>query len=517
MTQQNPANPAHDFENGVPLAAFDDQKTVCGAVGETPVLVTRHGRAFHAFEAVCTHYGGPLVEGAFDGDTVRCPLHNACFNLIDGRAVAAPAFAGLTRRQVEVVEGKVFVRQAIEAEPLSSARKARPSEPGRIVIIGGGAAGFAAADALRKDGFAGALTMITADNDLPYDRPNLSKDYLAGSAEPEWIPLQDAGFYEDRSIDVKTSTTVTRLDLSAQKIETDSGLTIGYDRLLLATGATARQLPLPGASASRVFTLRSLADTNALIAALDGAQDIVLIGAGFIGLEVAASLRQRDKSVTVVSTDDEPFRAILGKDVGRYIRGVHEAHGVRFIGMTTVQAVEGRKVHLANGETIKADLIVVGIGARPNDELAANAGLAVKNGVIVDAQLRTSANHVFAAGDVARYQSAWAGGHQREEHWVTAQRQGQIAAQNMCGGQALYNDAPFFWTHQFEINLKYSGAPGGWDRVSIEGSLENADFAALYYKGDRLCAIASVGREHESTERHNEIEALYRNALAAPA
>lgn len=517
MTQQNPEIPAHNFESGVPLAAFADRQTVCGTAGETPVLVTRKGSAFHAFEAVCTHYGGALADGAFAGDTVRCPLHNACFNLLDGRAVAAPAFADLTRRKVEVVDGMVFVRQPVEAEPGPKARIARSSEPGRIVIIGGGAAGYAAADALRKDGYEGALTMITADSDLPYDRPNLSKDYLAGSAEPEWIPLQDTSFYKDRSIDVKRATTVTRLDLAAQKVETDSQGIIGYDRLLLATGATARQLPIPGATPAKVFTLRSLADANALIAALDGAQEIVLIGAGFIGLEVAAALRQRDKTVTVVSTDDVPFRAILGPEIGRYIRSIHEAHGVRFIGQTTVQTVEGHNVHLANGATIKADIIVVGIGARPNDELAASAGLAVKDGVIVDAQLRASAPNVFAAGDVARYQSAWANGLRREEHWVTAQRQGQVAAQNMRGANTLYNEAPFFWTHQFELNLKYSGAPGSWDRVSIEGSIENADFVASYFNGERLCAIASVGREHDSAERHNELDALYRHAVAAPA
>ncbi|MEE2565081.1 FAD-dependent oxidoreductase [Hyphobacterium marinum] len=513
MTEQNNSRPAdHDFEAGVPLSAFEDQTTLTGQAGETPVIVSCQDGEYRAFEAVCSHYGASLAEGAFSADTVRCPLHHACFSLRTGAAIAAPAFGPLTRRSVVIANGQVTVGAAIDTDAAGAPCRARASDPHRIVLVGSGAAAFAAADTLRKEGYAGELVMVSEDEDRPYDRPNLSKDYLAGSAPPEWMPLQSWDFYDHHDIEILAKTRVTRLDLNSARVETDQHGALAYDRLLLATGARARTLPLPGAPEDRVFTLRSMADAKRLIAAVESAQNIAIVGAGFIGLEVSASLRQRGKAITIISNEAEPFAASLGPEIGRHVRQLHEANGVRFIGSASVRDFDGQSVTLDGGDSVSADLVVVGIGAIPNDALAAEAGLPVEDGILVDADLQTAVPGVFAAGDVARHRNDWAGRPTREEHWVAAQRQGQIAARNMLGAQDAYNEAPFFWTHQFDMTLKVSGLPGVWDRISVSGSIPDNDFVASYYEGPRLRAVASAGREHESTVLHEQLNALHEQA-----
>jgi len=511
MTELNPPPTNNDFAAGVPLARFEGGGTVTGLAGDTPVIVTRDGDDFHAFEAVCTHYGAPLSEGAVCSRTVRCPLHHACFSLVTGQAISAPAFDALTRRSVELADGLVRVGPAVTgASSIGPGNASQPSGIRRVVIIGGGAAGFAAADTLRAQGFAGDVVMLSADEALPYDRPNLSKDFLAGTAPAEWMPLKDQSYYEDRSIEIRTETRVTQIDVRSREIETDRHGRLAYDRLLLATGARSRTLGIPGAPPSSLLTLRSMADAGKLIARLETAAKIVLVGSGFIGLETAAALRHRGKSVTVVSREDVPFGRAFGSRIGQYIRRLHEARGVRFIAPASPVSFDGSTMTLDCGEILEADLVIAGIGATPNDALADQAGLPVADGVLVDEFLQTAAPDVFAAGDVARHHNAEIGRPTREEHWVVAQRQGQVAALNMLGARQPYNEAPFFWTHQFDMTLKFSGVAGLQDRMSVSGSIDEGEFVASFFRGDRLTGVASIGRLQESTALHDALNGLYR-------
>lgn len=490
-----------DFTQGLPLADIADGGTVAGRAGDTPILISRRGARFYAVEGACTHYGGPLADGHISGDEVRCPWHHACFNLCTGEATAAPAFAPLTRWRVDVVDERVFVREPIEQK----AEAPRPSKhhPGRIVIVGGGAAGFAAADQLRREGFSGALIMLSADSAAPYDRPNLSKDYLAGDAPEEWIPLKDEAFYRERGIDVRLNTQVARLDARTRELTTRTGETLAYDALLLATGATP--VRLPGFDSPNVYVIRTLADARALIERAASARRAAIIGAGFIGLEAAAALRTRGLEVAVIAPDETPLERVLGREIGAFVQGLHEAHGVTFHLRATVQSFDGQRLKLSTGAECAADLVVLGVGVRPNIELAENAGLDVEAGVVTDAHMRTSAPNVFAAGDIARYPDARTGAAIRIEHWVAAQRQGQIAALNMLGHSIRHADAPFFWSAHYDKSIRYVGHAQDWDELRIDGSLDAGAFTARYLAQGRLMAAASLGRDREALAVHEEL------------
>ena len=315
------------------------------------------------------------------------------------------------------------------------------AKPERIVIVGGGAAGFAAAEMLRRVGYQRSLVMLSSDAALPYDRPNLSKDYLAGTIPFDYVPLRDESFYEENGIEIQLGKNVVELDLRAHEVLLSGGERVAYDRLLLATGAEPVRLTIPGAEQPHVHTLRSLADSDAIIEAAKTANRAVVIGASFIGLEVAASLRARKLEVHVVAPDKRPMERILGPEMGDFIRTLHEEHGVIFHLETKPKAID-KMVHLENGETIEADLVVVGIGVRPRLGLAENAGLKLDRGVAVDQYLETSAPGVFAAGDIARWPDPYSGENIRVEHWVVAERQGQAAAMNMLGERKAFRPGP---------------------------------------------------------------------------
>ena len=485
-----------DFSRGAPLADIPATGALPGHVAGEPVLVIRRPDGLFAINATCSHYGGPLGEGLVVGDTVRCPWHHACFDLRTGEALRAPAFDPMDRWKVEVEGDTVFVRTRLEAA--AQRPTATAGHPARVVIVGGGAAGFAAAEMLRRRGFAGTLTMLSADADPPCDRPNLSKDWLAGTAPEDWIPLKPPEFYAGNRIDLRLGVEVVRLDLDAREVVAADGGRFGWDALLLATGAEPVRLNGPGFDRPNVHLLRTVADARRLIAALQGVKRVVVVGASFIGLEVAASLRHRGLEVEVVAPDAVPLERVMGAEIGRFVKSLHEQHGVRFHLGQGVEAYDGQALTLADGGRLPAELVVLGVGVRPRLRLATDAGLTIDRGVVVDAAMRTSHPGVWAAGDIARYPEPASGRPARIEHWAVAERQGQVAALSMLGEDAAMTDAPFFWSRHYDRAIDYVGHAEAWDALRIDGSIDAADATVRFEREGRLIAAATLGRERES-------------------
>lgn len=488
-----------DLTRGVTLAQFGGRAMLRGHVGEEAVMLARLGDEVVAVGAQCTHYQGPLDQGIVDGETVRCPLHHACFSLRTGEALGAPAFDPIACWQVEREGGRLIVRKRLEPE--IAPRRALADPPERIVIIGGGAAGFAAAEMLRREGYRGRLTMLSEDADAPCDRPNLSKDYLAGEAPEEWIPLRPAEFYAEQGIDLQLSARVTAIDAAARSITTDDGRSLEFDRLLIATGAEPVRPPIPGADLPHVFTLRSLADSRAIIARAAEASTAVVLGSGFIGLETAAALRGRKLAVHVVSLDNVPLVHVLGPALGALVREIHESHGEIFHLGTSITSIDATSVTLGDGTKVAADLVIMGVGVRPRVALAEGAGLATDNGVIVNEYLETSSPGIFAAGDIARWPGGVEGQPARVEHWVLAERQGQAAAANMLGAKRPFRDVPFFWSAHHELTIRYVGHAQAWDDVRIDGDIAARDCMLSYRKDGRTLAVATIGRDRQLLEQ----------------
>jgi NADPH-dependent 2,4-dienoyl-CoA reductase/sulfur reductase-like enzyme/nitrite reductase/ring-hydroxylating ferredoxin subunit len=485
-----------DLTLGIAASAVPDDGVFGGHVGDDPVILARVGGQIVAVSGACTHYSGPLAKGLRAGDTIRCPWHHACFDLTTGAALEAPALAPLDRWQVEQTDGMVFVRS--KAAPAPTPTRDASADPKRIVIVGGGAAGFAAAQRLRDLGFGGELIQLSADTIAPYDRPNLSKDYLAGEADPAWMPLKDDAFYADNRIDLRLSTTVQALDTAARRLTLQDGAALDYDVLLLATGAEPNRPPTPGFDRPNVHVLRSQADSDAVIAAAQGAKVVAVVGASFIGLEAAAALRTRSLEVHVIAPEDLPLGAKFGPDLGRFLLGLHEQHGVRFHLGRTVSSFDGKALTLDDGSTLAAELVVLGVGVRPRLALAEAAGLALDKGVTVDARFRTSAPGVFAAGDIARYPDPVSGAAIRVEHWVAAERQGQVAAANMLGIDTPWEGPAFFWSAHYDVSLRYVGHAEAWDRIEVEGSIPDQDATVRYIKDGATLAAATLGRDMDA-------------------
>lgn len=489
-----------DLTNGIPETDLADGAMLIGQVGGEAVLLARRGTEIFAIGATCTHYGGPLGEGLMVEDTVRCPWHHACFSLRTGEALRAPALNATSRWRVDRSGGRIVVRDKISdaGRPIPVAPRAAAGVVGSMVIVGGGAAGYAAAEMLRREGYDGAVTIVSADHAPPYDRPNLSKDYLAGTAPEEWIPLRPTEFYADSGIELRLATTATAIDLSAHRIMLESGESLPFDKLLLATGAEPIRIQVPGADLPHVRTLRSLADSRELIARARKGCRAVIAGASFIGLEVAAALRHRDVEIDIVAPEAWPMEHVLGPALGDFVRKLHEEHGVRFHLGRKLAAIEADHVRLDHGAAIPADLVVVGIGVRPRLDLAQQAGLAIDRGVLVDEYLETSAPGIFAAGDIARWSDPYSGERIRVEHWVVAERQGQTAARNMLEQRERYKAVPFFWSQHYDVSIDYVGHATAWDRIVQDGDLGAHDAALRFQRDDRVLAVATVFRGRES-------------------
>lgn len=497
-----------DAEKGVAIDQLPDGIPVAAQFRGEPIVLVRRGDDVFAVAAGCTHYGARLDEGAVSGDTLRCPWHHACFSLRTGDALAAPALNPIDCYRVERSGTTIRVVKKADAKPAAPRRHA--TDPASIVIVGGGAAGHAAAEMLRREGYGGAVTVVSEDLSVPYDRPNLSKDYLAGTAPEEWIPLRPREFYAEQNIDLRTGTVASELDVKSRVLRLAGGEQLSFGALLLATGGRPRRLDIPGANLEHVHVLRSLADSRALIERCKNAKRAVLIGAGFIGLEVAASMRARGVEVHVVAPDRQPLERALGEALGAMIRAIHESHGVVFHLGVKPASIDHGNVVLSDGSALGADLVVMGAGIAPETALAERAGLTVDHGVVVNAFLETRAPGIYAAGDIARWPDPHSGSAIRVEHWVVAQRQGQTAAKNMLGAKLPFHEVPFFWSAHYDVTIAYVGHAESWDRVDVDGSLDAHDGRVSYWKGGKRLAVATVGRDKESLLAEIEMEAALR-------
>ena len=501
MAQTVPAGP--DLALGVSAEACIDGKLL-GHVGSKEVLLVRGRDGVFAVAPYCTHYHAPLVEGIVVDNSIRCPWHHSCFDLPSGEATCAPAFSALNAWHVEERNGRFFVATKKEAKQVSQA--ANSAGVNNIVIVGGGAAGFAAAEMLRRRKFSGRITIVSSDASPPVERPNLSKDYLAGTAPEEWLPLRPERYYLDADIQLDLQTEVTRIDTGKRQVFVKNRDSISYERLLLATGAEPVQLGVPGASEPYVHGLRSLADCRSIIQAAKDARRTFVIGASFIGLETAAALRTRGLEVHVVAPEERPMARIFGPEMADAIRALHEEHGVIFhLGESVVSLTDGM-VSLASGAAFATDLVIVGIGVRPRLALAEQAGIAVDRGVVVNQFLETSASGVFAAGDIARWPDPYSAENIRVEHWVVAERQGQVAAMNMLGAQEPFQAVPYFWSQHYDIPINYVGHAETWDEVEIEGDVRAKDCLLRSRKDGRVCAVASIFRDAASLQAELEME-----------
>jgi NADPH-dependent 2,4-dienoyl-CoA reductase/sulfur reductase-like enzyme/nitrite reductase/ring-hydroxylating ferredoxin subunit len=503
MADQQAAPTGPDLSLGVARSEFSGA-TLLGHVGDEDVLLVRSGSEIFAVDAHCSHYHGPLAEGLVDGESIRCPWHHACFDLRTGEAARAPALSAIAVWKVEHQGDRILVRQKLE-QPKPRVKGAVDA-PGRIVIVGGGAAGFAAAEMLRRQDYRGSIVMLSNDTAPPVDRPNLSKDYLAGSAPEDWLPLRPEDFYTEASIDLRLKAEVTSIDTKARNVVLADGKTVPYDRLLLATGAEPVRLPIPGADQPHVHTLRSRDDCRAIIASADGARRAIVIGASFIGLEAAASLRARNVEVHVVGLEQRPMERVLGPAMGDFVRALHEEHGVIFHLGDTVTAIDRKRATLKSGGVIEADVVVVGVGVQPRLALAEGCGLAIDRGVTVNAYLETSVPGIYAAGDIARWPDPHSGENIRVEHWVVAERQGHTAARNMLGQREVFDAVPFFWSQHYDVPINYVGHAEKWDEIAVDGDIAAKDCLLQYKSGARVLAVASIYRDLASLEAELAME-----------
>jgi NADPH-dependent 2,4-dienoyl-CoA reductase/sulfur reductase-like enzyme/nitrite reductase/ring-hydroxylating ferredoxin subunit len=503
MADQQAPPPGPDLSKGIALSEFSGA-TLLGHVGDEQVLLVRSGTEIFAIDAQCSHYHGPLAEGLVTGESIRCPWHHACFDLRTGEAARAPALNPLAVWNVEQADNRIFVRQK-RGQPKPRV-KGVVHAPDKIVIVGGGAAGFAAAEMLRRQEFRGSIVMLSNDTAAPVDRPNLSKDYLAGSAPEDWLPLRPEDYYADAGIDLRLNTEATSIDPKARNVTTSGGEVIPYDRLLLATGAEPVRLPIPGADQRHLHLLRSLPDCRAIIGSAAGARRAVVIGASFIGLEAAASLRARNIEVHVVAPEARPMERVLGPEMGDFVRRLHEEHGGIFHLGDTVAAIDGKRASLKSGGVLEADLVVVGVGVRPRLALAEKLGLALDRGVVVDARLETSIPGIYAAGDIARWPDPHSGENIRVEHWVVAERQGQTAARNMLGQREAFDAVPFFWSQHYDVPINYVGHAEKWNEIAVDGDIAAKDCLLRYKSKGRVLAVASIYRDLASLQAELAME-----------
>ncbi|MEP7327100.1 MAG: FAD-dependent oxidoreductase, partial [Gemmatimonadota bacterium] len=483
-----------DLGAGVALNSLIESRPLLGHVAGEPVMLVRCEGKTYAVSARCTHYGGPLDEGLITGCMVRCPWHHAAFDLRTGEAVRAPALNRLPTYPVSVQGGQIVVGRKQEEGPLEPVAGTDPpvGPPASVVIVGAGAAGSSAAEMLRRLGYRGSLIIVDPVESEPVDRPNLSKDYLAGTASEDWIPLRPPGFYPEHGIE-RIQGEVVQVNPESRLVMLAGGRALPYERLLLATGSAPTRLDIPGADLPHVRELRTLDDSRKISALAAEATSVVVIGSSFIGMETAAALRTRGLRIHVVSHDRIPFSKTLGPELGQVIQARFQAKGVTFHLSRTPTGITSTHVHLDDGSTIRADLIVVGIGVRPRVVLAGGAGLQMENGIVVNEYLETSRPGIFAAGDIAAWPDPHTGRRIRVEHWVVAQRQGQTAARNMLGQRQVFDAIPFFWTRflGMDLGINYTGHALQGDR-SITRFGPGDQSVTSFQDGQHVHAVATI-------------------------
>ena len=506
MTNEPPRPSGPDLKAGIPVSSLTDGVLLLGHVDDDQVILVRRGENVFAIGATCSHYGGPLAEGLVVDDTVRCPWHHACFSLRSGEALRTPALNPVASYDVDKPGDSVVVRS--RRDPAGSVRRPvrRTGAPASVGIVGAGAAGNSAAEELRHLGFEGEITLIDRDSAAPYDRPNLSKDYLAGKAPEEWIPLHPRAHYDDLGIELVLGRTVTDLQPARKRVTLNDCTTREFGAVVLATGADAVRLALAGADGPPIHYLRTLQDSRAIIQAVGHGRRAVVLGASFIGLEVAAALRVRNVEVHVVAPGRRPLERVLGPQLGDFVRTLHEQHGVVFHLGHTAKALAPGTVVLDDGERLAADFVVAGVGVRPAIALAEKAGLRTDNGIVVDSSLETTASGIYAIGDSARWPDPRSGELVRVEHWVVAQRQGQSVARIILGDRGPFSDVPFFWSQHYDVSINYVGHAERWDTIQIDGNVEERDCVLRYMGGGRVLAVASVFRDRASLEAELAME-----------
>jgi NADPH-dependent 2,4-dienoyl-CoA reductase/sulfur reductase-like enzyme/nitrite reductase/ring-hydroxylating ferredoxin subunit len=489
---ESPKLEGPDFCAGVRLEDVPEGGVLLGHAEGEAVLLCRRGDDVHAIGATCSHYGGPLAEGLVDGDTIVCPWHHARFHLMTGEAVGAPALDAVpcwntTRKGDLIVLG--HKRDLVARAPAERA-------PASVVIVGAGAAGGVLSEELRRQGYAGTITLLGDSRSGPVDRPNLSKDYLAGKLPVERLPMRPPEYYAEQKIDLRVSSKVTAIDLVKQSVAIADGSAVSYETLVLATGAGPIMLEVPGAEA--IMYLHTLADAVGIVGKAKGRRNAVVLGASFLGLEAAAALRTQGLEVDVVAPEGLPLARILGDELGAFVKKLHEEHGVRFHLGRKVALFDSWSVVLDNGETLAADIAVAGIGVRPRIELAEEAGIRCDRGVLVNDRLETSASGVYAIGDVARYPDPNSGELVRIEHWVVAERQAQALARTIVGRGEPYRDVPFFWSQHYDVPIAYVGHAEKWDRVHVKGSVDAKDCLVGFEAKGKILAVASIFRDRQS-------------------
>jgi apoptosis-inducing factor 3 len=477
-----------DLKEGEPL--------VC-KVGTKDILLVRSGHRVIACGSKCTHYGAPLGDGVITNHSIMCPWHNSCFDMVTGTMILPPALDHLPSYPVKVEDGEVYVGKAA----ITPFPKVLEKDDRTFVIVGAGAAGNAAAETLRREGFSGRIVMVTVEGDRPYDRPNLSKDYLAGMGSPEWLPLRSEKFYEMHQIEILFNHRVAKIIPNKRIIVFSYGEEMAYNRLLLATGGVPRNLNIHGTNLNGYFVLRSWSHAKSIISAMGNGKIAVIVGGGFIGLEAAASMRKRGLEVHVVMHEKYPMMRVFGERIGRYLQTVHEKEGVIFHPEKSLKEIIGinrvENAVMTDGNRIETDIVLVGVGILPAVDFLEGTGLVVDGAVPVDSRLQTKEPTIFAAGDIARVPTPPYGQSLRCEHWAVAERQGQHAARSMLGSEASYNEIPFFWTRQYEESLKYIGFAGEYENIAYRGNVEGGRFLAGFYREGRLQAVAGLRKDKE--------------------
>lgn len=466
-------------------------------------LLCKIKNEFFALSAHCTHYGALLSDGVLSDDRIVCPLHHACFNAKTGNLLEPPAQDSLVKYDVKVDGENVVVTIPESSEGSRMPKMSKPdikSDERKFVILGGGAAGNAAAQALREADFKGRIIMITQENRTPYDRPNLSKEYLSGEAEEAWMPLRSKEFYDEYGIEILFNKKVREASAADKKIYFYEGDSLKYDKLLIATGGKARKLNLPGEDLQNVLSLRSFDDADKIIEASRSAKKVIIIGASFIGLETAYSLTKKNIPVTIISQEEIPFERVFGREIGKLFKKHHEKAGVKFRLSHSLKAFEGKEkveaVVLQNGDRIKTDLVIVGVGVLPSTNFVKGIMLLPDGSIKVNKYFQAAVD-VYAAGDAATIQDWRTGEDIRIEHWRTAAQQGRIAAFNMAGRQIESGIVPFFWTSQVGLDLRYAGHAKDWQEIIIHGDVQSKDFIAFYLKNDFVYSAAGCNRDKD--------------------
>jgi NADPH-dependent 2,4-dienoyl-CoA reductase/sulfur reductase-like enzyme/nitrite reductase/ring-hydroxylating ferredoxin subunit len=470
------------------------------SVGEgKEILLTKIDGSYNALGANCTHYSGPLADGVLCNGVIMCPLHHACFNAKTGNLLDPPARDSLPRYETKIVGGDVIVLvpNELEFSRIPEMIKADKSDNRNYVILGGGASGNAAAQSLREGGYTGKITMITQENRVPYDRPNLSKDYLSGEAQPEWMPLRGEDFYKENNIEILFKTKVNKVNTSSKKVITSNN-GISYDKILFATGGIPRKLNTPGSDLKNIFYLRSFNDSDKIIEACTNSSKVVVVGASFIGLEVAHSLHERNLNITVVAPEEVPFKNIFGKEIGSLIKSVHEEDGIAFKLNSQASKFEGdekvNSVVLSTGEKIECDFVVTGIGVKPATDFIKGVNLEKDGSIKVDEYLQVNKD-TFAAGDIATF--PYNGNNIKIEHWRLAEQMGRIAGFNMAGKKIKFNKQPFFWTVQAGLSIRYVGHAKDWDETITWGNINSKEFLTFLVRNNKVEAAIGCKRDTE--------------------